>query len=151
MNRLNHFSTTVLQFPNVISWSLLRRGLPALLLAPALGLLALSPTAQAVTPQPDGGYPNANTAEGEDALFSLTTGIQNTAVGNEALQTNTAGNSNTAIGSGALVANIGDNNTAVGAVALVSNYTGTGNVASRRNGNRDPACIQWRSAARRRG
>ncbi len=32
------------------------------------------PTARTVAPPPDGGYPNANTAEGEDALFSLTTG-----------------------------------------------------------------------------
>jgi hypothetical protein len=29
---------------------------------------------QAVVPPPDGGYPNFNTAEGQNALFSLTTG-----------------------------------------------------------------------------
>ena len=34
--------------------------------------LALSPTARAVTPAPDGGYPGHNTAEGTDALFNLT-------------------------------------------------------------------------------
>ena len=39
----------------------------------AIACFALSPTAQAVTPAPDGGYPNENTAEGDDALFSLTT------------------------------------------------------------------------------
>ena len=36
---------------------------------------ALAPAAFAVSPPPDGGYPNGNTAEGEDSLFSLTTGI----------------------------------------------------------------------------
>ena len=30
--------------------------------------------ARAVTPEPDGGYPGFNTAEGDNALFSLTTG-----------------------------------------------------------------------------
>jgi hypothetical protein len=33
---------------------------------------ALIPAAMAVDPPPDGGYPNNNTAEGEDALFNLT-------------------------------------------------------------------------------
>ena len=58
----------------------------------------VSPTAQAVDPPPDGGYPNQNTAEGEDALFSLTTGVDNTANGWEALFNNTTGFFNTAIG-----------------------------------------------------
>ena len=34
----------------------------------------LLPKAQAVNPPPDGGYPGGNTAEGQNALFSLTTG-----------------------------------------------------------------------------
>jgi hypothetical protein len=42
---------------------------------------AFSPKTQAVIPPPDGGYPNFNTAEGQNALFSLTTGVANTAVG----------------------------------------------------------------------
>jgi hypothetical protein len=54
-------------------------------LALALAWLALSRTAQAVDPPPDGGYLNQNTAEGEDALFSLTTGFGNAAVGYHAL------------------------------------------------------------------
>jgi hypothetical protein len=45
----------------------------------ALGFLALCPLAQAVTPAPDGGYPGFNTAEGQNALFSRTTGVWNTA------------------------------------------------------------------------
>ena len=35
--------------------------------------LALSPMMQAVVPAPDGGYPGGNTAEGDNALFTLTT------------------------------------------------------------------------------
>ena len=53
-----------------------------LLIAVALACFALSPMADAVSPAPDGGYPGANTAEGTDALFSLTSsGTENTAVG----------------------------------------------------------------------
>src|SRR5205807_9740578 len=55
------------------------------LIALALGCFALSPRVQAVDPPPDGGYPNENTAEGEDALFSLATNSENTAVGFHAL------------------------------------------------------------------
>ena len=47
----------------------------------AAACLASLPAALAVDPPPDGGYANVNTAEGEDALFSLATGAYNTAVG----------------------------------------------------------------------
>ena len=60
--------------------SLLRRERRSFLLvffALALACIALSPTARAVTPPPDGGYPNGNTAEGTNALFNLTTGFGN--------------------------------------------------------------------------
>jgi hypothetical protein len=39
----------------------------------------------AVTPAPDGAYPNANTVEGAAALQSVTSGIHNTALGFQAL------------------------------------------------------------------
>jgi hypothetical protein len=48
-----------------------------------------------VTPPPDGGYPNKNTAEGQDAPFSLTNGTSNTANGFSALKANTNGDRNT--------------------------------------------------------
>ena len=106
----------------------------ALLLIPlVLASFALLPTAQAQlpSPAPDGGYPNGNTAEGTNALFSLTTGTANTANGNEALLNNTTGNQNTANGAGALQLNTtGSFNTASGVAALASNTTANDNTAN---------------------
>jgi hypothetical protein len=85
----------------------------------ALACFAFPQGVFAVVPPPDGGYPNFNTAEGTDALFSLTTGANNTAIGSLALRNNTSGSANTANGSGALASNTnGYNNTATGAVKL---------------------------------
>ena len=42
---------------------------------------AIAPLVRAVVPAPDGGYPGFNTAEGQNALFNLTTGVGNTATG----------------------------------------------------------------------
>src|SRR5438876_5812553 len=108
----------------------LRRGLLTAL-AFALGWLALSPAARAVSPPPDGGYDRFNTAEGTDALFSLTTlGFFNTAIGFEALFSNTTGSANTATGLEALFSNTGGNNdTANGVNALFSNTIGSANTA----------------------
>ena len=97
-----------------------------LFLAFTLICIAVSPRAQAVSPAPDGGYPGGNTAEGQNALFSLTTGGFNTAVGFLSLRSDTTGQLNTAIGAGALLANNGASNTATGAAALLSNTTGGG-------------------------
>ena len=114
----------------------------------ALGLVcfAISPMAQAVVPPPDGGYSGGNTAEGQAALLSLTTGGYNTAVGLLSLRSNTTSGLNTAIGAGALLANTADENTATGAGALLSNTTGNGNMAngafalfSNTDGNRNTA------------
>ncbi|MGE5212986.1 MAG: tail fiber domain-containing protein [Nitrospirota bacterium] len=85
--------------------------------------------AQAVSPAPDGGYPGFNTAEGQKALFSLTTGSGNTAVGWFSLWGNTTGSFNTATGVGTLLFNTADENTAVGAAALLRNTTGSSNTA----------------------
>src|SRR4051812_13632733 len=75
----------------------------------------LQPIAQAVLPPPDGGYPGGNTAEGQNALFSLTTGGFNTAVGFLSLKSDTTGSLNTAVGAATLLANTADQNTAIGA------------------------------------
>jgi hypothetical protein len=88
------------------------------------------PKAQAVSPAPDGGYPGGNTAEGQAALLSLTTGGFNTAVGFLSLRSNTTNSFNTAVGAGALLANTADENTATGAGALLSNTTGLQNTAN---------------------
>lgn len=82
------------------------------------------PMLNALTPAPDGGYPGGNTAEGQNALLSLATGMYNTAVGFLSLQSDTTGNFNTAIGAGALLANTAAFNTAAGSGALLSNTTG---------------------------
>src|SRR5438477_1962970 len=86
--------------------------------------LGLLPKVQAVVPAPDGGYPGGNTAEGQTALLSLTTGGFNTAIGFLSLRSNTAGSFNTSVGAGTLLANTADENTAIGAGALLSNTTG---------------------------
>jgi len=103
---------------------------PRLLTALALLCFALSPKAQAVVPPPDGGYPGGNTAEGTNALLSLTTGQNNTAVGVNSLSSTTTGGWNTAIGAGALRSNTGVENTAVGFQALLNNTTGISNTAN---------------------
>jgi len=120
---------TTLHLIESIGRSLLRRGY--LLIAVALVCFGLLPIMQAVSPAPDGGYPNANTAEGDNALFRLTTGTANTAVGFQALVSNTTGFDNTAIGYTALDRNTtGIQNTANGASALFSNTTGSANAAN---------------------
>jgi len=92
---------------------------------------ALFPRAQAVVPAPDGGYPGGNTAEGTNALFSLTTGDFNTAEGFAALLFNTTGFQNTATGVNALRNNTtGSSNTATGVNTLFSNTTGFQNAAT---------------------
>jgi trimeric autotransporter adhesin len=88
------------------------------------------PEVQAVSPPPDGGYPGGNTAEGQNALLSLSTGTYNTAVGLFSLTSNTEGKFNTATGAGTLLANTADENTATGAGALLSNTTGDRNTAN---------------------
>jgi hypothetical protein len=94
-----------------------------------VGCFAFLPTLRALTPPPDGCYPNFTTAEGCSALENLTAGAANTGVGWNALFGTSTGNFNTGIGAGALVLNNSDSNTAVGAAALLLNTAGTGNSA----------------------
>lgn len=100
----------------------------SLILVSLLTSFAFLQPAQAVVPPPDGGYPNFNTAEGQNALFSLTTGAANTAVGWFSLKSATTGSFNTGVGAGTLLLNTGVENTAIGTAALLLN-TASGNTA----------------------
>jgi hypothetical protein len=127
------FKAKILSVKNSINRSPSRYGF----LLIALACFALSPATQAqLSPPPDGGYPNNNTAEGTDALFSLTTGTDNTAIGFDALYSNTGGggafgNFNTAVGFQALFSNTtAIANTANGVQALYRNTTGSFNTAN---------------------
>jgi trimeric autotransporter adhesin len=110
----------------------MKTNIASLVLIPLLVLNCFGslPTAQAVTPPPDGGYPGGNTAEGQNALLNLSSGAYNTAVGFFSLSSNTGAAFNTGIGAGTLLGNTGANNTATGAGALLSNSSGTLNTAN---------------------
>ena len=96
----------------------------------ALICFALLPKAHAIFPPPDGGYPGGNTAEGQAALLSLTTGGFNTAVGFLSLRSDATAGFNTAVGAGTLLANTAARNTATGAGALLSNTNAEDNTAN---------------------
>jgi len=108
----------------------MKTSISSVLITFSLVCFALVQTVRAVSPPPDGGYPGGNTAEGQDALFSLTNGAYNTAVGFLSLQSTTTGNFNTGVGVGTLLANTADENTATGAGALLNNTTGSQNTAN---------------------
>ena len=96
----------------------------------ALACFAFLPETQAVepaTPDPSP-LPISNTADGQFALFGLTTGIYNSAFGIYGLS-NADANFNTGVGGATLLNNTGSENTAVGAGTLLSNTTGTQNTA----------------------
>jgi Chaperone of endosialidase len=127
----------------------MKTSIPPVLITIGLVCFALVQNTQAVVPAPDGGYPRGNTAEGQNALFSLTndrlardntaigeealysntTGGQNTANGYQALFSNDTGSENTAVGDAALLANTGIANTAIGKDALKNNTTGSESTA----------------------
>jgi len=131
------------------SRSFWRGGFVKVPLVLGLACFALLPSVRAVTPAPDGGYPNDNTAEGENALFDLdvnsstdntalgfeamhfaVTTFGNTAVGSQAMEFAGSGNFNVAIGFEALFQNgPGNDNTAVGASAMGLNGFGNNNTA----------------------
>jgi hypothetical protein len=124
-------TNTIPSLRNLINTPPLQRGFLLIPLGLALAWFALSPAARAVSPPPDGGYPNGNTAEGDGALASNTSGADNTAIGNIALSSNTTGQENTATGRFALSNNTtGNDNTAAGWEALAFNTTGEFNTAT---------------------
>jgi hypothetical protein len=92
---------------------------------------ALSQQLQGATDTPDpGAKPLSNTADGDNALLSITTGLYNSAFGFDALLANADANFNTGVGAGALLSNNASENTATGAGALLSNTTGDENTAN---------------------
>src|SRR6266480_3949183 len=96
----------------------------------ALACFAFVQNGQAISPAPDGGYSGGNTAEGQNALFSLTSGGFNTAIGLFSLRALTNGKFNTGVGAGTLLLNNADGNTAIGAGALLNNISGPTNTAT---------------------
>lgn len=113
MNQLIQFKTAISVFLFVL----------------VLACFAIPQSVHAVVPSPDGGYPGGNTAEGTNALLSLTTGVYNTAVGLNSLSSTTTGDFNTAVGAAALRFNAARYNTAVGYNALLRNRFGNYNSA----------------------
>jgi len=90
-------------------------------------------TVNGITVGKGGGAIASNTAIGDSALYSNTTGGYNAANGFYALRLNTTGNGNTANGGEALYSNTtGSVNTANGNNALYSNTTGSANTANGR-------------------
>ena len=148
MNQPINLKTSLLAVRNSISPTPAQRGFLFVVFALACFALSPSPKAFGVTPAPDGGYANGNTAEGAGALnsglttsgFNTAIGFQalfsdnadnNTAIGFQALFSNTGGTQNVATGLQALFSNTtGDRNTATGAIALANNTTGSENTAT---------------------
>ncbi len=104
-----------------------------IILSCALLSLALLPKVQGA---PESALPGFNTADGDHALFSNTSGIGNSAFDWYSLFANSDGAFNTGVGAGALALNVGNQstgegtqNTAVGAVALLLNSKGQANTA----------------------
>src|SRR6266516_2690566 len=96
----------------------------------ALVCFGLCQQVQSVTDTPDpGSLPTSNTADGQGALGSLTTGLYNSAFGFLSVLSLSDANFDTGVGAGALLVDNGGTNTAVGAGALFSNTTGSDNTA----------------------
>jgi Chaperone of endosialidase len=96
----------------------------------ALVCFGLSPAANAIEPAaPADDVGGGNTADGANALLSLTSGTFNTAIGFDSLLLTSDTNFNTGVGAGTLLLNTSSQNTAVGAGALLSNSDGADNNA----------------------
>src|SRR6266536_25902 len=97
----------------------------------ALVCFGLCQQVQSATDTPDPGpKPVSNTADGQSALGSLTTGLYNSAFGFLSVLSLSDANFDTGVGAGALLVDNGGTNTAVGAGALFSNTTGENNTAT---------------------
>src|SRR6266480_7743016 len=90
-----------------------------------LACFALLPQTRADDP-----VPPSNTADGQGALLSITTGLYNSAFGFLSVLSLSDANFDTGVGAGALLVDNGGSNTAVGAGALFSNTTADNNTAT---------------------
>src|SRR6266545_3343796 len=96
----------------------------------ALVCFGLCQQVQSATDTPDpGAKPLSNTADGANALLSITTGLYNSAFGFDSVLLLSDASFDTGVGAGALLLDTGGTNTAVGAGALLSNSTGSNNNA----------------------
>src|SRR2546429_2737622 len=96
----------------------------------ALVCFGLCQQVQSATDTPDpGSVPTSNTADGQGALGSLTTGLYNSAFGFLSVLSLSDASFDTGMGAGALLVDTAGANTAVGAGALFSNTTGADNNA----------------------
>ena len=120
-------STVSKIFSKTLRMKMITQLISSLIILSALTFAAIT---EAVIPPPDGGYPNGNTAEGQNVFLNLTTGGFNTAVGWLSMRSDTTGGFNTAVGAGTLFRNNADENTAIGTAALLSNNSGLRNTAT---------------------
>src|SRR5947208_8626364 len=96
----------------------------------ALVCFGLCQQVQSATDTPDpGAVPTSNTADGQGALGSLTTGLYNSAFGFLSVLSLSDANFDTGVGAAALLVDNGGTNTAVGAGALLTNSDGADNNA----------------------
>jgi Chaperone of endosialidase len=113
------------------AFRIMKTTIPPVLITFSLVCFALVQNTRAVSPAPDGGYAGGNTAEGTNALFSLTGGVWKTGLGFQTLYHTTTGNQNTATGYQTLFSNTtGSLSTAYGSQALYNNTTGNSNAAT---------------------
>jgi hypothetical protein len=113
-----------------LTWATASSGIPYTGATGAVDLGAYDLTLNGITLGKGAGGNSSNTAIGERALSSNTTGYQNTANGVDALKNNTTGIANTVNGAYALRLNFtGYGNTANGFSALFNNETGSRNTA----------------------
>src|SRR6266496_4538229 len=96
----------------------------------ALVCFGLCQQVQSATDTPDpGSVSSSNTADGQGALLSLTTGFYNSAFGFLSVLSISDASFDTGVGAGALLVDTAGTNAAVGAGALFSNTTGSDNNA----------------------
>ena len=121
-----------------LTWTTPSGGVPYTGATQAVDLGAFDLKANGLTVGRGIGNEASNTAIGNVALNSNTTGSGNTATGNRALINTTTGSNNTATGSEALSANTtGSDNTSFGRSALLLNTTGSSNTATGQSALRD--------------